>query len=252
MSASIAADDRVKFIHQLKKLTPSPNLTVRVEAYESDRFPDHSVFIWDDTMSAPSRDTDQRVESSVDGYGAGGANEGAWALIGPVDPTDASNIVAVPVSGTARGYLPENYQSPQHAINAAAAYVDGTGKGWVRVPEPVLPIDYDIVTVPSDVQLVVKKESWLERFDDTFNTKNADRQGVYLGDTSSGAANLELQEELEVDGTVVTVKRNGANTLTVSTASDATVKGSASHDISADGTAIRLVYDRENDNWEEI
>jgi hypothetical protein len=252
MSAPIQSDDRVKQPHALKKVEPSPGKTVRVEAYTSDRFPDLSVFVWDGEMSAPARDSDQFIASSVEGYQAGDPNEGAWALLGPVEPTDASTIVGVPMSGAARGFLPENYSSAQEAIDAAATYVDNIGDGWVRVPQPVLPVDYGTVTVPSGVQLVVRKESWLERFDDTYSVKEAERQGVYIGDTSSGAATLELQKELEVDGTIVEVKRNGVNTLTVSTATDATVKGSASFDIGADGDSIRLVYDRNADNWEEI
>jgi hypothetical protein len=251
MSAAIKADERVKYIHHLKKIQPSSGKTVRVEAYSSDRFPDNQVFVWDGERSAPSSDSDQFVASEVESYRAGDANEGAWALIGPVDPTDSSIVVGVPVDGTARGFLQENYSDPQKAVDAACTYVDNQGKGWVRVRQPLLPIDYGVVTVPEGVQLVVTQGSWLERFDDT-STKEATRQGVYLGDTSGGAATLQLQEELELDGTVVEVKRNGVNTLTVSTASGATVKGSASHDIGADGGSVRLVYDRTNDNWEEI
>jgi len=251
MSAAITADERVKYVHHLKKIEPASGKTVRVEAYSSDRFPDNQVFVWDGERSAPSSDSDQFVASEVEGYGAGGANEGAWALVGPVDPTDASIVVAVPVSGTARGFLQENYSDPQQAIDAACTYVDNQGTGWVRVRQPLLPIDYGVVTVPEGVQLVVTQGSWLERFDDT-STQEADRQGVYLGDTSGGAATLQLQQALEVNGTVVEVKRNGANALTISTATGATVKGSATYDIGADGGSVRLVYDRTNDNWEEI
>lgn len=253
MSVFLDADDRVRAIHFLKKVTPADGKVVRVEGYESDIYGNGpTAFIWDPNLSAPSPDQDHRVASSVDTYGPGGANEGAWDIVPPISPIDAGVVIAVPEGNQARGIDPVNYANSDEAVNQAAQYVGNHGGGIVRLPTSVLPIDYGVVTVPSGVSLVVEEEHSLFTIDDTDSPYALTRPGNIFVDSSSAAVTLNFQEELEVNGIEVQVKRFGANTVTVGTETDATVKGSATHDLGSDGLAITFVYRRATDNWFEM
>jgi len=253
MSVFVPPDDRVRALHFLKKVQPADGKVVRVEEYESDVWGvGPESFIWDPEISAPRNDQDNRLASSVETYKPGQPNEGAWDLLAPVSAVDAGSVIANPDNNQPRGLLPRNYASSDECVEAAVSYVERFGDGIVRLPISVTPLDYDVVSTPNNVDLSIAHPNILVKFDDQFSTKNTEGPGVYIGDTSSGAANLGIREALEVDGTQITVKRNGANALTVSTATDATVRGNTSDDIPNDGDVWRLVYDQENDNWEQI
>jgi len=253
MSVFVPPDDRVRAIHFLKKIQPADGKVVRVEEYKSDIYGvGPESFIWDPELSAPRSDQDNRIASTVDGFMAGQANEGAWDLLAPISPIDGGSVIANPDDNQPRGLFPSDYASTDECVEAAVSYVGRFGNGIVRLPISVTPLDYDVVSTPPNIDLVIAHPDILVKFDDTFNSKSTEGPGAYIGDTSSGAANLEIQEDLEVHGTEITVKRNGANALTVSTATDATVRGSNSDDIPNDGDVWRLVYDQPNDNWEQI
>lgn len=255
MFAYVETDDRVNQLHQLKDLEPSPGMTVRVEDYreQSNLFGDGVVFVWDDGVKPPRSDGEFVKTSGVDGYQRGQANEGVWMALGLTAPSDQGLIVARPTSGPSRAFAPSLYGNSDEAIDAATTYCNAQGGGNVRVPRVHLPIDYFVVSVSSSVNLSVDYgKNRLLKFDDTYSSKDSEGPGAYIGDTSSGDAQLKLAEDLEVHGTTVTVKRDGANALTIATATDATVKGSSSYDIGSDGAAVRLVYDKDADNWVEI
>lgn len=250
MSVFLPVDDRVRKVHFLKKITPSPGQVVRVEEYESDIYGDGpTAFIWDENLSAPSPDQDNRIASSVDTYGPGGANEGAWDILPPISPIDAGVVIAVPDGNQSRGLDTNNYPSTDETVNHAAQYVGNYGGGIVRLPSAVLPLDYGIVTVPSGVSLVVEDENALIKFDNTDSPFDATRPGVYFGQTTNGAAEIVLNEELEVNGLQVKIRRNGGNTLTISTETDATIDGSGQINAGSDGALNELIYDQPNDNW---
>lgn len=241
-------DDTVAQIHQLKGVTPSDWMTVRVERYSSKQYGDSAaVFVWDPNLSAPTADTDTRIASSEETFGPGGANEGAWDLLRPVGPVDEDIIVARPSGNVGRGFQPSDYASSDAAVNAADAYVTGNGGGIIRVPESILPLDYGTVSISSDVEVFVDQVPRLVTNAGDITTSGT---GVYIADSSGSARTVTIREEEEVHGNEISVKRKGGNGVDLTAETDATINGVATHTISADGDVARLVYDQPNDNWE--
>lgn len=252
MFGYLDADDRVKKVHQLKNVTPSAGMTVRVEDYagDSNLFGDGVIFIWDDNITPPRRDTEFEKLSTVDGYRPGDANEGAWLVVGLTGPEDQGLIVARPDSGPPRAFKPSLYDSFALAINAADTYVSGQGGGIIRIPLTAAPLDYGTISLSAGVTLVSDHQD--NRLMVYSSSTDITDPGVAIADSSGSAITLTVPELLEINGLRVTVKRKGGNGVTVETATDATLGGSTSESIGSDGGIHRYVYNRSADNWERV
>jgi len=74
----------------------------------------------------------------------------------------------------------------------------------------------------------------------------------YSADTSSSGFTLTLSSADAADGREITIKVNGANTLTIDTEGSETIDGSTSTTISSDDGSLHLIYNVDNTDWETI
>jgi hypothetical protein len=77
-------------------------------------------------------------------------------------------------------------------------------------------------------------------------------EGVYIVDSSGAARTLTLSSADAEDGNQVSVKRNGANTVTVDTEGSETIDDATTQDIQNDDDSLVVVFNASASNWEII
>jgi len=102
----------------------------------------------------------------------------------------------------------------------------------------------------TDEGLFTLDDSWQRRLSNVSSATTTSGHDFYSVDSSGGAVTVTLASSDAVDGRVIHVKRNGANTLTVDTESSETIDGSSSITIDQDDNSVKLVYNSTNTEWE--
>jgi hypothetical protein len=241
---TLSVDNRVKEVHQLKRLAPSDYETVRVEAYETSIF-STGVFQWDPARPAPTRDSAHVVSSVVPGYRPGDPNEGAWTILRSISPLDEGFVVAHPSSAVSRPFDPQAHDSVEASINAASTYVDANGGGVVLVPGSLSHDPSALVSVPSADVIVPQSRSRTQHGSDATSSG----PGTYIINSSNQRVKFTLAEEDERSGLTVRIKRVGRFDVTVTTETSADVAGDASVVLGIDRMALDLEYHPTRNDW---